>query len=484
VDSYRTKKASEWYYTHVFRDEALPRRQEAAPEKLPALLQAARSIEAGIPGTYQSRESVFLKQAKLLAGYEDDCPFTGNVVRYFPTYQSLTDRELRGYFTWRTKLRKGEVEKTSLSFAFLYIYELINGVGVDSPEEGYRKLKDFAERYGALDDHILPYLDQWLRDYVIYHRMDPNLLADTKQAVYDRCITVLAHVEAQPAAKVMHAVKTLAPRWLERSKFYGEYTEDCDEIIVRSLRRISAHYDTRCKKGMVEQFFGEKKEYQTNLFTSAVFCDRSRETFAYILDEQCVYRCRGGLWTVEKYSLSTRAEKRINDLMKTMDAVIREVYDYRNKIKIETETKWMLKLIREEAGKYLEEKKQAEAKKITIDFTRLDKIRNDADMTREKLTVEEEEWDTTEYADMPGIATPVCAPARNDTGLADAEYRLVQCLLYGRDTGWVQKEGLMLSVLVDGINEKLYDTFLDTVLDDSPAIIEDYIDELKEMVTP
>ena len=42
----------------------------------------------------------------------------------------------------------------------------------------------------------------------------------------------------------------------------------------------------------------------------------------------------------------------------------------------------------------------------------------------------------------------------------------------------------MLSVLVDGINEKLYDSFMDSVLDDSPALIEDYIDDLKEMVKP
>ena len=42
----------------------------------------------------------------------------------------------------------------------------------------------------------------------------------------------------------------------------------------------------------------------------------------------------------------------------------------------------------------------------------------------------------------------------------------------------------MLSVLVDGINEKLYDIFMDSVLDDSPALVEDYIDDLKEMVKP
>ena len=48
----------------------------------------------------------------------------------------------------------------------------------------------------------------------------------------------------------------------------------------------------------------------------------------------------------------------------------------------------------------------------------------------------------------------------------------------------MQKEGWLLSVLGDGSNEKLSDTFLDTVLDDSPALIEDYINELKEMVMP
>ena len=64
------------------------------------------------------------------------------------------------------------------------------------------------------------------------------------------------------------------------------------------------------------------------------------------------------------------------------------------------------------------------------------------------------------------------------------EYRLLQCLLYGRDAGWVQAEGWLLSVLVDGINEKLFDTFQDSVLDDTPQLVEDYIDELKEMVRP
>ena len=65
-----------------------------------------------------------------------------------------------------------------------------------------------------------------------------------------------------------------------------------------------------------------------------------------------------------------------------------------------------------------------------------------------------------------------------------AEYRLLQCLLYGGDRSWVRGEGYILSVLLDSINDKLYDVFLDSVLDEDGTPLEDYLDELKEMVKP
>ena len=91
-----------------------------------------------------------------------------------------------------------------------------------------------------------------------------------------------------------------------------------------------------------------------------------------------------------------------------------------------------------------------------------------------------------EEADAPEEApeVPATPPVDDDCPLTPAEYRLVQCLLYGRPLDWISGEGYLTSVLVDGINEKLYDTFQDTVLDDQPQIVEDYTDDLKEMVRP
>ena len=65
------------------------------------------------------------------------------------------------------------------------------------------------------------------------------------------------------------------------------------------------------------------------------------------------------------------------------------------------------------------------------------------------------------------------------------ELRFLRCLLTGEPTDWLRQEGGLPAVLADSINEKLYDTFADTVLtvEDCPTVIEDYADELKEMVS-
>lgn len=160
---------------------------------------------------------------------------------------------------------------------------------------------------------------------------------------------------------------------------------------------------------------------------------------------------------------------------------MRECYGYGRPIQYRLETKWILKIIQEEARNLLAEKKAAEEKKITIDYSRLARIRDDAAVTRDRLMVEEEAEE-----EAPPVQTPAPAEEPEDTPLTKDEYRLLQSLLYGGDYGWVRSSGLMLSVLVDGINDKLYDTFSDSVLlgDDPPELIEDYIADLKEMIHP
>lgn len=488
VEPRKMKAAAEWFRNTVFKDEAIRPRPAPRPERLPSLLRAARSLESRTMQYWQSRSAVFLQQAKLLVNYEDDYDFSGRVQYYYPTYQSLSDQELRGYFAWRTKLRRGEVRETSLSFAFLYIYELINQIGISDPMDGYCRLRDFRDAYGQIDDAILPYLSQWMVDYVIYYGLDAELLAGSSQVLFDRSIAVLEQAGTAEPDQIVAAVKQLAPKWLGRSKFYAGHEEDMDAVIVRVLRRMTDHYAARCKKSLVEQYFGSPGRYQARPFEAAVFCDPlKRRNYEYAVDARCICHCENGVWSVDKYAVTPGAGAKLDSLMKTIDAEMRQALGDRHPVRPELDTKWILRIIREEIQGHLNEKQAAEEKKIVIDFAQLTRIRRDASITQEKLIVEEEADGPEEPAPpedgQAQISTPE-EPPRADTPLAPAEYRLLQCLLYGGDTGWVQASGHLLSVLTDGINEKLYDTFGDTVLDEGPQVIEDYIEDLKEMVHP
>ena len=69
--------------------------------------------------------------------------------------------------------------------------------------------------------------------------------------------------------------------------------------------------------------------------------------------------------------------------------------------------------------------------------------------------------------------------------LSTEETEFLICLLQGRSYCRGGTGGTMISVLMDSINEKLYDVFSDTVLtgdENSPEIIEDYRSGLMEIL--
>ena len=123
--------------SNVYQDEPLPRRADRFAFSLPEQYRAMRRLAYAHSRYARSEAEIFYRQGKRMETFEDSFDYRGEFFRYFPTYQAMDDRQLRGYFSWRTNVRKGVVEATSLSFAFVYVYELLNGIGVRTAEEGY-----------------------------------------------------------------------------------------------------------------------------------------------------------------------------------------------------------------------------------------------------------------------------------------------------------------------------------------------------------
>lgn len=460
----------------LYADEPIVRPRRDKSTDLPDLLARARELEG--EDMWAPRHEIFMKQGRLLADYADDFPYSGDPVRYYPTYQSLTDQELRGYFTWRPKARAGIADQAPLTFIYLYIYELINLIGVESPEAAYERLLFMERSYSGAAWSLRTHLGRWLRDFVVYYNLDPDLLSDSADDTRSQNAQVLMNIGEEPDERIIGAVRLLAPKWLGRSRFYAAHFEDMDKVVCDTLRGMAAHYAKNCKRGLAEQFFGSLMPRHMHIFGQAIFTNPlNRQNYEYSAGSQVFYKCENGIWTTSRLPLSS--SPKLEDFLKTVDQIMREEWDFGFPIKGPLTTRWIVKLIRENAAALLAEKTRAEKSRIAMDFSALAKIRSDAAITQERLASVEEEA----YAEPEGTLAAAREESRvqsSPAGLTQNELRLLKCLLAGEDTSWLRKEGLLFSVLADAINEKLYDNFEDTVLDDD-GLVPDYVEDLKEI---
>ena len=502
MDSNRKKQAAAWYYQTLFHEERIPARKMPVTESVPEEIRAMRRLETEAAFSRLSREALFVRQGRLMERYEDEFFYERDVVRYFPTYQSLSDRELRGYFGWRTAWRRGERRKTSLSFAYLYVYELLNQIGVSDPMDGYEKLLAFEREYGALDPAIRSYLYTWRWDYVIYYQLDPVLLAGEPLSRFNRELMVLREMSTHRDEELMESVLALSSYRIDRSRLYLSEEESFKAAALRLLRAMDAYYAAHRKQTLAEDWFGALAVEPFEVFPSAVFFrdDRGRNS-DYELDALTHYACRNGHWTVRQIDRPWGRSKKLGDVMRTLDAKLREALGVGNAIQPGTSVKWIVKLIDGAVADTLREKERREARRVTIDFSKLSGIREDASETREKLIVDEElDWE------LPAAAEPTPDPApenrpepalRELTNVPDGsaqeelpldalERRYLRCLLYGEPVDWLRAEGVLPSVLADRINEKLFDCFGDNVLttEERPEPVPDYLEELKERTEP
>ncbi len=470
--------------TRVYRDEPIPRNAAQVANLVPPKYREMRKIAYRSSLHREPDAKLFYEQAKFMENFEDDFDYRGEFVRYFPTYQSMTDVQLRGYFSWRTKVRRGTIEKTSLSFAFIYIYELLNGIGTRSPEESFRALENFRAAYGALDDRIERYLKVWMRDYVVYYDLDKSLFGDRADADFDETVLTLLNHRSHETNEVFAALCALSSYKIESSRFFKRHPDDVRDVACRVFAALSDDYGENHGGSDREKFFGKIYTNAYTMFRSAVFYDRiKREDFVYEISDLYLYRCRDGSWSSERFFCYKGKIQRIGALLKSIDYLMRRKYGFKSTLKADKTTRAYQAIIEREIERNQEAKRIAAQPRIEIDVSALQSIREAALQTQSRLVVE-----GTAEMDIPEISdeTDEKTGGENEAGLSDAECRFLRCLLRGEPyDDLVRSQGLTTSLLVDAINEKLFERFGDTVLaydGEKPAPVEDYMDELRGII--
>lgn len=547
----------------VYADEPILKTGRQMQNFLPDQYRKMREISRwqedpkGGAGRWLSEAELFYRQGLLMADFEDDCPYNGTFKSYFPTYNAMSDRQLRGYFTWRAQVRRGTVEETSTSFAFLYLYELICGIGVDDPLDGFSKIKAFWDAYRTFEPGIDRFARVWLQDYAVFHGLDPKLLRDSKTVMLDnalielrRAVRDLAPAPA-PSAQVPKRRKTSEPTLplppdeareerlmaaINALSTYNLNNSRLDRGRHRNLRhvacavyvRMARYYDTHRKTGIVASLFGEETTMPYTMFASAVFFAPNRhEDCEYRLDPIHIYRCQNGFWECMRIHGSRQKSSKLGEMMRACDQRLRLALDPAHPLKEEKVPKYLAKIIDDEIVAWLSWDAAHQPVKIDIDLSQLGHIRSAAAQTREALLIDEEREDdvpveaeatlieqpntepapgmTAEPGEMtvrqdepdeptvstedfgvvapllvsaPAPVTPASAEAANK--LAPAATAYLRALLEqnaAQATSAVAHSDQSEDMLVDSINEALFDLVGDTVIEfgaAGPHIIEDY----------
>lgn len=547
----------------VYADEPILKTGRQMQNFLPDQYRKMREISRwqddpkGGAGRWLSEAELFYRQGLLMADFEDDCPYNGTFKSYFPTYNAMSDRQLRGYFTWRAQVRRGTVEETSTSFAFLYLYELICGIGVDDPLDGFNKIKAFWDVYRAFEPGIDRFARVWLQDYAVFHGLDPKLLRDSKTVMFDNALIELRRAarDLVPASapsgqtpkrrktpeptlplppdevreeRLMAAINALSTYNLSNSRLDRSHHRDLCHVACAVYVRMARYYDTHRKTGIVASLFGEETAMPYTMFASAVFFAPERhEDCEYRLDPIHIYRCQNGFWECMRIHGSRQKSSKLGEMMRACDQRLRLALDPAHPLKEEKVPKYLAKIIDDEIVAWLSWDAAHQPVKIDIDLSQLGHIRSAAAQTREALLIDEEREDSapveveatlieqpdTESApdmaaepgemtiqqdepDEPTVSTeefgvvapllvsapaPVTpAPAEAANKLAPAADAFLRALLEqnaAQATSAVAHSGQSEDMLVDSINEALFDLVGDIVIEFSaagPQIIEDY----------
>lgn len=551
------------FSNEIYADEPILKTGRQMQNFLPDQYRKMREISRwqddpkGGAGRWLSEAELFYRQGLLMADFEDDCPYNGTFKSYFPTYNAMSDRQLRGYFTWRAQVRRGTVEETSTSFAFLYLYELICGIGVDNPLEGFNKIKAFWDAYRAFEPGIDRFARVWLQDYAVFHGLDPKLLRDSKTVMFDNALIELRRAarDLVPAPapsgqtpkrrktseptlplppdevreeRLMAAINALSTYNLSNSRLDRSHHRDLRHVACAVYVRMARYYDTHRKTGIVASLFGEETAMPYTMFASAVFfAPKRHEDCEYRLNPIHIYRCQNGFWECMRIHGSRQKSSKLGEMMRACDQRLRLALDPAHPLKEEKVPKYLAKIIDDEIVAWLSWDAAHQPVKIDIDLTQLGHIRSAAAQTREALLIDEErEDDASAEAEAAGSGQPeaepvadstveaVAAPIRQDltdepsisteqfgvvapllaptpafaaaapadatNELAPAANAYLSALL---EHNAVQAESAVVQsgqsedMLVDTINEALFDLVGDTVIEFSaagPQIIEDY----------
>ncbi len=454
-----------------------------------------------------SRES-FVSQAKRWVNRTETQAEPVPFMQYTPTYADMTPDQQRWYFYWRTQGRSGNWLPTDLSYLLLYVYELVNLIGVGSPQVASDQLIQFWKNYRHLQPRLDSYLIDWIADLSAFFKLPLTPLAWVLQAMQEGVVardtglmfeawrTQGKSIEAMPLS-LFYLLADYTPT---ASKFYQQNNTDggVDKAFLKSIAALDQYQRQKTGKGLFD------------LPASPQPREIRREPFSGVPNEYPKRALLIAQIQVEPKDQAALATQ-LQGAIKTTENILRERGGFKGKLRgVELPEGWAAVIERAQ-------KIQPSRREVEFDISQIEKLKRESTEIRSLLTVEEDTPAIQNDAPEPGFpdslpeadfldkpVAPVRPADAPDGELTDLEtiYQIIgsdpnapsRVLISKlRESGWKAAPGTLqaalgstfLSIVIDRINEKSQELLGDFLLFEEDGLwlfSDDFCDEAEYLL--
>lgn len=352
--------------------------KQTIPEK-----GSTATIPFTVSVTYHNPHEDFFEDIKKYADKKGAEAIFVPFMSYWPSYQSMSDPQRKWYFYWRSEIRKNNYLDTDLSYIFIYIYELLNGVGYKTPGEGYTLLLEIWEAYREAFPKLNNYLYDWSFDFAYLNRIEPsfaNYESSFHKSSYVTDTIIEQHRQDVPLKISFELVDALCDYSIKGSKFYQSgFHELMKEAIPRIVSLADAFLRKKSQQGLLETFGPEQAVTKERYLYRSALCPQANQTISV---------------TIKEYSSAPQLRNYVNQLVRFGENTLREIYGTKGRLRgvaIDEETGNLIAsfLKREYGLTEIEANKGDKPAKLELNFENIDDLRKQSDAVRSILQVED-----------------------------------------------------------------------------------------------
>ncbi|MEG0835336.1 MAG: TerB N-terminal domain-containing protein [Christensenellaceae bacterium] len=282
--------------------------------------------------SYNSREESFYRQAKALedAAY-GDAEYV-EFQQYWPIYSEMNQAQFKTYFSWRTKVRAGKIEIVSLSYIYLYIYELINNIGVGSSQNGLKMLFTlwgFCKENGL---NVDGYMHEWIKDYYVCNDFSESFSEAISAYPLNNAFSF--ETADGTSVKKLALYDRFSSYHIKNSKFYNAETEkimaDCFEIIFAKMETLFAKFDLN----FAAEIGGRYTSYTPwRPYKSAMYFPIQMSDKTTVIGSKEKYFLKNGRWRCKnRIEYDWQKADLLGYIVKRIEGDVRALTKYKNKL--------------------------------------------------------------------------------------------------------------------------------------------------------